>query len=49
MQEAEEYNAVDCIECGSCSFVCPAKRPLVERIRLIKADIIAEKRKAKQA
>jgi electron transport complex protein RnfC len=49
MQEAEEYNAVDCIECGSCSFVCPAKRPLVERIRLIKADIIAERRKAKQA
>lgn len=49
LQEAEEYNAVDCIECGSCSFVCPAKRPLVERIRLIKAEIIAEKRKAKQA
>jgi electron transport complex protein RnfC len=49
LQEAEEYNAVDCIECGSCSFVCPAKRPLVERIRLIKADILAERRKAKQA
>jgi len=48
-REAEEYNAVDCIECGSCSFVCPAKRPLVERIRLIKADILAERRKAKQA
>ncbi|NLX87191.1 MAG: electron transport complex subunit RsxC [Clostridiales bacterium] len=49
VKEAEEYNAVDCIECGSCSFVCPAKRPLVERIRLIKADILAERRKAKQA
>lgn len=49
LQEAEEYNAVDCIECGSCSFVCPAKRMLVQRIRLIKADIMAERRKAKQA
>ena len=26
-----------CIECGSCSFVCPAKRPLVENNRLSKA------------
>lgn len=47
LQEAEEYNVLDCIECGSCSFICPAKRPLVERIRLAKAQIIAEKRKAK--
>lgn len=27
-----------CIECGCCSFVCPAKRPLVENNRLAKAD-----------
>ena len=28
-----------CIECGSCSFVCPAKRPLVENNRLAKAAL----------
>ena len=28
-----------CIECGSCSFVCPAKRPLVETNRLAKAEL----------
>ena len=28
-----------CMECGSCSFVCPAKRPLVENNRLAKADL----------
>ena len=28
-----------CIECGSCSFVCPAARPLVETNRLAKADL----------
>lgn len=49
LQEAEEYNAADCIECGACSYICPANRPLVERIRLIKADILAQRRKAKQA
>ena len=30
-----------CIECGCCSFVCPAKRPLVENNRLAKADLRA--------
>lgn len=28
-----------CIECGSCSYVCPAKRPLVENNRLAKAAL----------
>ena len=28
-----------CIECGSCSFVCPSRRPLVETNRLAKVDI----------
>lgn len=32
-----EDNRVNlCVECGSCSFVCPAKRPLVENIRVAK-------------
>lgn len=28
-----------CMECGCCSFVCPAKRPLVENNRLAKAAL----------
>ncbi len=28
-----------CMECGCCSFVCPAARPLVENNRLAKADL----------
>ena len=32
-----------CIECGCCSYVCPAKRPLVETNRLAKADLRAYK------
>ena len=30
-----------CMECGCCSFVCPAKRPLVENNRLAKSDLRA--------
>ncbi|OGO76658.1 MAG: electron transporter RnfC [Clostridiales bacterium GWB2_37_7] len=47
LMEAENYHVLDCIECGSCSFICPAKRRLVESIRLGKAQVMAEKRKAK--
>ncbi len=37
--ETEQFGIEDCFECGSCAFVCPAKRPLVQFIRLAKADI----------
>ena len=30
-----------CVECGSCSFVCPSVRPLVETNRLAKAAVRA--------
>lgn len=31
--------ADNCIECGACSFVCPAKRHLVQGIRMAKYDL----------
>ncbi len=43
--EAEDYCAMDCIECGSCSYICPACIPLMQSIRYGKAAIIAKKRK----
>lgn len=44
---ADEYHAVDCIECGACSYVCPAKRPLKETISVAKKEILARRKKAK--
>lgn len=44
-EKCEEYHAVDCIECGSCSYVCPSKRPLVESIRLAKREILNRRKK----
>jgi len=33
---SEVYRALDCIECGCCSYVCPTRRPLVQLIRRAK-------------
>lgn len=47
--EAAEVNHVlDCIECGSCSYSCPAKIPLVQYIRQGK-EIVAARRQAAAA
>ncbi len=36
---ASSYGPGDCIECGSCSYVCPSKIPLVQLIKLSKVKI----------
>jgi electron transport complex protein RnfC len=41
---SEKFHAMDCIECGCCSYSCPAKRPLVQSIRVAK-KMITDKRK----
>jgi electron transport complex protein RnfC len=48
--ETAQFGLVDdCFECGSCAYVCPAKRPLVQFIRLARIQIrAAEKKKDKQ-
>ncbi|MEA4816594.1 MAG: electron transport complex subunit RsxC [Lachnospiraceae bacterium] len=38
-------NGLDCIECGSCSFICPAKRHLAQSIRAEKKIQMAKKKK----
>lgn len=42
MTEKLEFERVlDCMECGSCSYVCPANLPLLDYIRLGKGDVSA--------
>jgi electron transport complex protein RnfC len=43
----EKHNGISCIECGSCSFVCPAKRHLVQSFRTAKKTIATNKNKKK--
>lgn len=37
---AEKNHITDCIECGSCSYPCPANRPLLDQIRLGKGKVM---------
>ncbi|MBN1619646.1 electron transport complex subunit RsxC [candidate division WOR-3 bacterium] len=48
LETAGSVGALDCIECGSCSFICPARRDLVQLIRLAKNKIIAKKKRGAQ-
>jgi electron transport complex protein RnfC len=41
--KAKAYHALDCKECGACSFICPSRRPLVQNIRLAKRHILAKR------
>jgi len=43
LDEAIEANIMDCIECGGCTFICPAKRPLLQYIRIGKIKVRSRK------
>jgi electron transport complex protein RnfC len=47
-KEYERYEkklyGLECIACGSCTYVCPARRPLMQQFKHAKAEIMAAKR-----
>lgn len=40
-----ENHGMECCECGCCSFVCPAKRPLTQEIKSMRKLQLAKKKK----
>lgn len=44
LETAEKYGALSCVECGSCSYNCPALVPIVQYIRAAKGEINAAKK-----
>ena len=44
----EQAYGLQCMGCGSCTFACPAKRPLMQLFKMTKAQIMADKAKAKE-
>ncbi len=42
---AEKLHALDCFECGCCSYSCPSKIPLTQLIVIAKAEITKAKKK----
>ena len=41
---AEENDIMDCIECGGCSFTCPARRPILDYLKIGKAKVMQLRR-----
>lgn len=37
-EDCESHKIMDCIECGSCAYICPSGRPLLDLIRVGKAE-----------
>lgn len=40
-----KYEGLECCECGCCSFICPAKRPLTQSIKSMRKMVLAKKKK----
>lgn len=36
VEEANQWNTMDCIECGICAYVCPSKRPITQLVQSMK-------------
>jgi len=41
----EKHHAMDCIECGVCTYMCPSRRMIVQQIKLGKQRILASRKK----
>lgn len=46
-ERAENECITDCCECGSCSYICPARKPLLDYIRLGKTNVLKNIRERK--
>jgi Na+-translocating ferredoxin:NAD+ oxidoreductase subunit C len=46
LDAAEALHAGECMECGSCSYICPSNRWLVQEIRLAKVKLHERKKKS---
>ena len=41
----ESWHGLECVECGSCSFVCPARRQLAQSIKTMKSRYLLQNAK----
>ncbi len=48
-EQMMEYHLMDCMECGSCTYVCPSNIPLVQRFRVAKGLLREQQAREREA
>lgn len=41
----QKWHGMECVECGCCSYICPAKRPLAQVIKNVRRMIMASRKR----
>lgn len=45
MEKFQEFDGMECCECGCCSYICPAKRPLTQSIKSMRKMVLASRKR----
>ena len=45
MESFQKFDGMECCECGCCSYICPAKRPLTQNIKSMRKMVLASRKK----
>lgn len=45
MENFQKFDGMECCECGCCSYICPAKRPLTQSIKSMRKMVLASRKK----
>ena len=45
LEAFQKWHGMECVECGCCSYVCPAKRPLAQMIKNVRRMVMANRKK----
>ena len=49
VEVAQRYNVMECKECGCCGYICPSNRPIVQQVKLAKAELAGRRARQKAA
>ena len=45
LEAFQKWHGMECVECGCCSYVCPARRPLAQMIKNVRRMVMANRKK----
>lgn len=45
MESFQKFDGMECCECGCCSYICPAKRPLTQSIKSMRKMVLASRKR----